>query len=85
MEDKMFELLEKVYVELQQVKSDVKEVKSEVNEVKKQVTKIEAIIENDIKPDIKLALQGFIDTNESLTVIKEEVSRHEEIILRKVR
>ena len=74
MDDKIFELLEKVYVELQ-------EVKTEVKEVKKQVTTIE--VEHNNK--LEALLDGYKQNAEILDKIEKEVTRHEEIILRKVK
>lgn len=45
-EDKIYNLLEKVYLELQDTKKDV-------SIIGKEVSKIGVVIENEIKPDIK--------------------------------
>lgn len=63
MEDKIYGLLEKMYVELTEFKKETKE----------NFAKIETSIENELKPNIKLALQGYVDTNESLKVLSEKV------------
>lgn len=52
-EDKIFNLLEKVYLELQYTKKDVSKIDKEVSKIDKKVSKIGIIIENEIKPDIK--------------------------------
>lgn len=63
MEDKIFKLLENMYYEMQEMKK----------EIKQDITKIQSTIENNLIPDIKLSLQGFIDTNEKLASIEDKV------------
>jgi len=75
-EDKIFNLLEKVYIELQEtkaelkaeiaetkaeLKADVKSVRDELADTKKEVTKIGLIIENEIRPNIKLLFEVQTD------------------------
>ncbi len=60
MDEKIYELLEKVYLEVQGVKDEVK--------------KTNIIIEQEMRPDIKLALQGYHDINEKLTTIEEKIT-----------
>jgi len=74
MDDKVFNLLEKMYGELTtKIDGLSNEMKEGFTKVDSRLTKIESTIENDIKPDIKLALQGFIDTNEKLTSLEEKI------------
>ncbi|MDH7567643.1 MAG: hypothetical protein QHH06_14445, partial [Clostridiales bacterium] len=54
--DQVFDLLEKVYTELQDTK---KELKTDIH-------RIETIIENEIKPDIKTLYELQIQTNKKL-------------------
>lgn len=49
MDDKSFELLTQMYSELKEFRK----------EASNRLTKIETIIENDIKPDIKACLEGY--------------------------
>jgi tetrahydromethanopterin S-methyltransferase subunit G len=63
MDDKVFNLLEKMYSEIQEG----------FKKVDTRLTKIETTLETNVKPDIKLSLQGFIDTNEKLTSIETKV------------
>lgn len=89
MEDKVFDLLEKMYTELKDFKNDTVErfekIDQRFDNLENKVTKIEISLENDIKPNVKLALQGLIDINEKLTNVESEVSKHEEIILRRIK
>jgi len=65
--DQVFDLLEKVYTELQDTK---KEVKSDIH-------RIETIIENDIKPDIKTLYEAQVQTNEHLERIDKKLEEHD--------
>jgi archaellum component FlaC len=53
--------------------NELKEVKETVNSIDSRLIKVESSLENDIKPDIKLSLQGYHDTNEKLTSIEEKL------------
>lgn len=64
MDDKVFNLLEKMYSEFTEFKQDITN----------KVTQIEIAIETDVKPNVKLALQGYHDTNEKLTSIEDKVN-----------
>ena len=57
--DQVFDLLEKVYTELQETKKEVKENSH-------QITKLAAVIENEIKPDLKTLYEVQVQTNEHL-------------------
>lgn len=50
-----------------------------------EVRKTNMVIENEIKPNIKALFDGHIQNSEKLDRIEKEVSRQEEIILRKVK
>lgn len=60
MEDKVFELLTKMYGEFSNkidgIKSNLEDFRQETNS---RLTKIETVIENEIKPDIKASLEGY--------------------------
>ncbi len=47
--------------------------------------KLEIIIEHDIKPKIEALFDGYKLHTEQLNRIENEVSRHEEVILRKIK
>ena len=63
MEDKTFELLEKMYSEF----------KTELNELKTGQKKLEAILEHDIKNDISALYDGYKQTYEKLEAIEDKV------------
>lgn len=77
MNDKMFELMTKMYSEIQEIKSDVKETKSDVR-------KIYSKIENDIEPKLESLFDGYKQTYEiekanaeKLDGIAEKVTKQE--------
>lgn len=57
--DQVFDLLEKVYTELQ-------ETKKEVKENSRHITKLETVIENEIKPDMKTLYEVQVQINKKL-------------------
>ena len=110
MEDKVYDLLEKMYIEFMGKFSDVNsrfdrmdsrfdsvdlrfdkveevtnELKEDVKELKVDVMQINATIEHDIKPKLTVLFDGHIQHTQQLERIELEVSRHEEIILRRVK
>lgn len=60
-EDKIYNLLEKVYIEVQ-------DTKNRVTNIEQKLTKVELIIENEIRPDIK----GLYDTQSQVLAKLEE-------------
>lgn len=84
-EDKMFNLLEKIYGEFtsfrEETSKELKEIKTDVANVKKTVTKIE----NDHGQKLSSLFDGYKQNSDKLDRIEQEVSKHEEVILRRVR
>lgn len=86
-EDKIFDLLEKVYFELQETKANMA-TKGELAEVKAEVRSIKEIvvdIENDHGQKLGALFDGYKQNAEKLDRIETEVTKHEEIILRRIR
>jgi len=92
----MFELMTKMYAEMQSgfknVNSEIRdlklgqeELKASHEELKNEARKTNAVIENDIKPKIEALFDGYKQHGEQLNKIEKEVSKHEEIILRRVK
>ena len=75
---KVFELLEKFYGEFSQFR---KETETGLKEIKKTVINIE----NDHGDKLKALFDGYYQHTDMLKRIEDEVSRHEEVILRKVK
>ena len=83
--EKMFELLEKFYGEFSQFK---KETETRFDKLHEKIDKIDNIvihIENDHGDKLKALFDGYVQNSEKLDRIEKEVSRQEEVILRKVK
>lgn len=87
--EKTFELMTKMYNEMNKGFRDVydemhngfKEVNEKIDEVKKTV----ANIENDHGQKLSALFDGYSQNSSKLDRIETELSKHEEIILRRVR
>ncbi len=82
MDDKVFDLLEKVYIELQdtkkEVKKDISEVKKDIKNLNNRVIKTEILIENSIALQINSLFEAQMITNEKLGRVEkklEEISQ----------
>ncbi|MCG8482341.1 MAG: hypothetical protein MJA31_03455 [Clostridia bacterium] len=62
-----------------------KQTNSKLDELKNEVKKTNLTIENDIKPSMKVLFDGYTQNSAKLDRIEKEVSRQEEIILRKIK
>ena len=86
--EKLFELMEKIYLDLQEVKMDMQEVKQEVKANTENINNVEKVvvrIENDHGNRLEALFDGYKQNSEQLSKIEKEVSQHEEIILRRVK
>ena len=85
----LFELMTKMYSEMQvgfkEVRSEVNEVRSEVNEVRNEVKKTNTKIDHEVMPKIDALFDGYKQNSNKLDRIEEEVAKHEEIILRRIK
>ncbi len=95
-EDKVFDLLERIYVELQETKAELKETKIELKETKtelkadiienrKAITKLETKIENDHGQKLEALFDGQKQIFDKLDGIEKEVTKHEEFIMKRVK
>lgn len=75
------ELLELIAAEVGGLKTDMKEVKDRLQSVENTVIKIE----NDHGDKLKALFDGYVQNSEKLERIEKEVTRQEEVILRKVK
>ncbi len=84
-EDKIFEFLTRLYAEMQngfkEINGRIDKLEDEVKEVKKTVLKIE----QDHGQKLEALFDGYKQNYEKLCRIEEEVSKHEEFILRRIR
>lgn len=88
MEDKVFDLLEKVYIELQntktEFKSDIEDIKGDLNSINNRLTKIEIKMENEVKNKLDLLYEPQVDTNirldsldKKMDELTEKVDQHD--------
>ena len=77
MEDRVFDLLEKVYIELQNTKtefrSDIKDIKGDLNSINNRLTKIEIKMENEVKNKLDLLYESQVDTNRRLDSLEKKM------------
>ena len=64
MDDKLFELMTKMYSDMQELKGDVSTIKVDIKETKSDVNKIYNKIENDIEPKLGALFDGYKQTFE---------------------
>ena len=73
MEDKSFELLTKMYSEFSEFRKETNqrfdEVKSDIQKISYHVVKLE----NDLKPKIEIALEGYQAVSEKLTTLEDKI------------
>ena len=77
-EEKLFELMTRMYGDMQEGFKDIRE---RLDKAEKSIVTIEV----DHGKKLDALFDGYKQNAEKLTRIEEEVSRHEEIILRRVR
>ena len=80
--EKIYDLLEKMYIEL---KTGQTEIKAGLTGVEERVKKLEIKIEHDVESKLTALFDGQKQFNDKLDRIEQEVSKHEEIILRRVK
>lgn len=87
--DKLFEFMEKMYSDFSKrfdgLENEMEETKSEIGEIKSEVRKTNNVIESDIKPKINALFDGYQQLNEKTTRIENQVSKHDEIIIKRVK
>ena len=75
--EKIFELMEKMYADL---KGDIGDIKVRLTGVENRLT----YIENDHGKKLDALFDGYKQNSEKLTRIETEVTKHQEVIFRKV-
>ena len=81
-EDKIFDLMEKMYSEVQ---DGFKDIRGRLEKVETETLKTNIAIEQDIKPKLDALFDGYKQNAERLDRIEHQVSKQEEIIIRKVK
>lgn len=86
--DKIFNLLEKVYIDLQKTNKELQKTKDEMRngfiQVGERLDKVEKTvirIENGHGQKLEALFDGYKQNSEKLDGIEAEVSKHEEIIM----
>lgn len=80
LQSEMHEGFREAYNERQEMKSEMQEMKSEIKNVKKTVLKIE----DEQGKKLTALFDGYKQNSDILKRIEKEVSKHEEIILRRI-
>ena len=80
--DQLFEFMTKMYNEIQ---GNFKQVNSRIDGVENEAKKTNTKIEHEIMPKLDALFDGYKQNPDKLDRIQEKVSKHEEIILRRVR
>jgi DNA repair ATPase RecN len=81
-ENKVFDLLEKIYIEVQETKSEVKShterfnnVESRLDTIENQVKKLSVKIDAELIPTDKAILDGYKDNAEHIEIIDDKIDR----------
>jgi len=85
MDDKVLNLLEKIYIEVQANTKEIQNVKNRLDGVEGEIKKLGAKIDGDLSQKIEALLDGYKQNSEQLTSIENEVTKHEEFILKRVK
>jgi hypothetical protein len=92
MENKVFELIEKLYVEMKEgfksVDNRFEKLDTEVNEIKRELSSVNKTvikIEQDHGAKLDVLFDGQKQHTEQLDRIEKEVAKHEEVIIRRVK
>ena len=87
--EKLFEFMTKMYSEMKEgfegVNNRLDNVESDLADVKKRVVKIEVKLEQDIEPKMEALFDGYKQNSDKLDRIEKEVSKQEEVILRRIK
>lgn len=85
MDEKVFELMEKMYLEMQSMKDAMNVGFNDVNNRLDKVEQTVIRIENDHGQKLTVLMDGYKQNSDKLDPIEKEVNKHEEIILRRVK
>ena len=81
-EDKMFELISRMYGEMQEGYKDVRE---RLDKLESGIIKTNLTIENEVNPKLSALFDGYQQNADKLDRIEKEVSKHDEIIWKRVK
>ncbi|MGH4139861.1 hypothetical protein [Clostridium sp.] len=74
-ENKMFELLEKIYVEVKGHTKQFSNVESRLDTIENDVKKLGARIDGKLIPTTDALLDGYKDNSEHITIIDDKIDR----------
>ncbi|HZK57175.1 MAG TPA: hypothetical protein VFD17_02600 [Clostridia bacterium] len=91
--EQLFEFMTKMYSDLdgkignldEKIDDINKEMKEGFIEVKSEIKKTNIKIDHEVMPKINALFDGYKQNSDKLSRIEEEVSKHEEIILRRIK
>lgn len=91
--DKTFELMTKMYAEMtskmdkmySEMQDGFKKTNTDITDIKSDLKNIGVKIDRDITPKIEALFDGYKQNSEKLNRIEQEVSKHEEVILKRVK
>lgn len=79
------ELLEYIAAQVGKLTQDVGELKEGQKDITQRVIKVETMLENDVNTKLEALLDGYKQNAEKIDRIEKEVSKQEEIIMRRVK
>lgn len=85
MDNEIKDMLVKILEGQEEIKLEVNGLSKKVDNLETEVRKTNAIIESEIKPNIKALFDGYKQNAEQLTRIEERVSKNEEFVLKRVK
>jgi len=91
--EQLFEFMTKMYGDLdgkivnmnKEMQEGFKGMNSKIDGLENEIKKINAEIDHGVMPKIDALFDGYKQNSEKLDRIEKEVSRHEEIILRRIK
>ncbi|MDP4090554.1 MAG: hypothetical protein Q8930_14990 [Bacillota bacterium] len=86
--EKLFNLMEKMYIELRDLRKDVKVNSDKIDGVEQRLGNVEKTvmkIEQEHGKRLDVLFDGYKQNSEQLNRIEKEVSKHEEVILRRIK
>lgn len=83
--DKMEVKMDKMEKRMDSMESKMNVMENKINDIDSEVKKINAKIDHEIMPKLSALFDGYKQNSDKLERIEDEVSKQEEIILRKIK
>ena len=87
MDNKLYELIEKMYIDMQEMKANMA-TKDDFQELKGDIRRLEqnlARIEYNHGEKLQALFDGYMQNSQKLDRIEQEVQKHEEFIIKRVK